>query len=122
MNRKITEVALAGMCTGLGARGSPTPARACSRCKIEARARPPMPPKASRTNSRRVRVGREWGRASPYIKESIEVEDRQGELLQGLIAEEVERGFPLGRRRRSAEAQPERPVDRAGEVAPRFLP
>ena len=52
------------------------PARARSSWSSEARARPPKPQNASRTNSRRVRVGREWQswRRSGDINEPIEVE------------------------------------------------
>src|SRR5262249_26949877 len=113
MNRKMTARALAGRWGGLGASGSAAPARASSSWSKVASPRPPKPPKASRTISRRVRVGRAWGRRSGDIQEPIEVEHGQGELLRRLLAQERERQRALVRRRRPTERQPEGPLDDA---------
>ena len=62
MNRKMTDARLGRKMRRPWARADwPSPARACSWCSSDASARPPKPQKASRTNSRRVRVGRACG-------------------------------------------------------------
>src|SRR5262245_7477260 len=83
-------------------------------------ASPPKPQQASRTNSRRVRVGREWGIGSGDMEEPVQVEHGQGELFGRLVAEEVERQVPLLGGRRSAEGEPEGPIDQAAPVAARL--
>src|SRR5262245_37328524 len=122
MNRKMTARALAGRWGGFAASGSAGAARACSWSKSAASARPPKPQKASRMNSRRERVGRAWGQASGDIQELIEVEQREGEFPQWLLAQEGERQRTLVGGRRPAQRQPEPPLDDPLRLAARLPP
>src|SRR5262245_8528808 len=91
MKRKITDRALTGSGGFFGASGSGVAARSDSSCSSEVSARPPNPQKASRMNSRRLRVRRMCGRRgqansgrSGNIQKPIEVEEGQRKLGQGL--------------------------------------
>src|SRR5262249_18067718 len=122
MKRKMTARALAGRWGGFAASGSAGAAWACSWSKSAASARPPKPQKASRINSRRERVGRTWGRASGDIQELIEVEQREGEFPQRLLAQERERQRTLVGGRRPAQRQREPPLDDPFQIAARLPP
>src|SRR5215475_13323088 len=93
MNRKMTALALAGRCGGRSLSGlSPAARNSCCR-RIEASASEPNPQKASRTNSRRVRVRRLWVRrlrsgALLDIEKRVEVKEGQGKFPQGLCLQE----------------------------------
>src|SRR5947207_12121905 len=97
MKRKITALALAGRCAGRAFSGLIAPARVCWRSKIDASASEPNPQKASRTNSRRVRVTRT---CSLDIEKGVEVEHCQGEFLERLFIHEGRRERALLRHRR----------------------
>src|SRR5262245_12227153 len=106
MKTKITARALAGRCGIFVASGLTVPARACCSSKSDARASPPKPQKASRMNSRRVRVRRKCGQISLDIKKRVEVKHRERELLHRLLAQEGEREFAFLLRRGAAQRQP----------------
>src|SRR5262249_43218775 len=109
MNRKITAFAFAGTWGSFAASGSPPPARTCSPSRSEARARPLKPQNASRTNSRRVRVGSEckWKHRSGNISEPIQVEHSQCEFFDGLLTKELDRQLTLRFGRRATQPQQE---------------
>src|SRR5437867_12132728 len=89
MKRKITALAFDGWCAGRAFRGLTAPARAaCCWCRIDAKASEPNPQKASRTNSRRVRVTRTCSGRSLDIEKGVEVEQCEGEFLERLLFQE----------------------------------
>src|SRR6266545_5007607 len=117
MKRKITALALAGWCAGRAFSGLNVPARPCWRNKIDASASEPNPQKASRTNSRRVRVTRTCSGRLLDIKKGVEVEHCEGEFLERLFFQEGRRERALLRLRRPPDRQPIGAFDEPAWVA-----
>ena len=91
MKRKITALALASWCGGLGASELSEAPRARSRCNIEAMAKVPKPQKPSRMNSLRLRVKRTCSGMSVHVEESVEVKHREREFARRLLLDEIDR-------------------------------
>ena len=110
MNRKITDLALAlsGMCGGLGASGFMRSRRAALPAAAwRAKASAPKPQKASRRNSRRLRVMRICSGMRPlvHVQKCIQVEHRQRELPPAVASSRnCQRQLHLFRRRRRGPA------------------
>src|SRR6266446_9654067 len=128
MKRKITDRALTGSGGNFGASGSGVAARSDSSCSSDASARPPKPQKASRMNSRRLRVRRTCGirgqskcGRSGNIQKPVEVEECQRELSQRLLAEKGGRQISLIICRRSPQCEPVGSLDELRLVSARFL-
>src|SRR5262245_35646619 len=106
MNRKMTFLAVAGLCGGFGASGlgepPGLPRRSSSARSSDASASEPKPQKASRRNSRRVRVRQLCKLISVHVQEGVQVEHGEGELLQRLRLEELDAERLLLRGRRPA--------------------
>src|SRR5436190_5461403 len=121
MKRKITAFAFAGWCAGRANSGLIAPARACWRSRMDANASEPNPQKASRTNSRRVRVTRTCSGRLLDIEKGGEVEQGEGKFLDRLFFQEGHRERALRGRRRSANREPVSAFDEPASVASVFL-
>src|SRR5678815_5210515 len=121
MKRKITALALAGWCAGRAFSRLIAPARACWRSKIDASASDPNPQKASRTNSRRVRVTRTCSGRLLDIEKGVEVEQGEGKFLDRLFFQEGYCECALRGRRRSAHREPVGAFDEPASVVSVFL-
>src|SRR6266487_2757650 len=121
MKRKITAFAFAGWCAGRASSGLVALARACCWCRIDASASEPNPQKASRTNSRRVRVTRTCSGRLLDIEKGVEVEHGEGEFFERLFFQEGRRKRALLRHRRAPDRQPIGAFDEPASVVAGLL-